>query len=404
VKILHISTYDRGGAAIAAIRLHEGLLNGGIASKILFLHNSKKNVDEGYSFKRKRPSFLSRKLGYLGLNDTTKKKLKREIQSKSANYDYVSIPYSSYDINTSDLVKDADIINLHWVSQFLDWRSFFYKNEKPIVWTMHDMNPILGVFHYEGDKEKNKTTLGKLDNKIIAEKTHILKSIGKKFEIVAPSKWLQREVEQSSIFSGWKVRHIPYGVNENLFKPFDKNILKELLGIPIDKRIVLFVSEDLKSRRKGMDLLLDALETIDKSKLHIIAVGGHTKTEKLNGIHYTGYIQNIEYMRLIYAVADVFVIPAREDNLPNTVLESMSCGTPVVGFGVGGIPDMIIHGETGLLAEPENSKDLGQKIYQLINEKELGVKMGQQARQLVLQRYTLDKQAQNYIDFYQYMI
>jgi glycosyltransferase involved in cell wall biosynthesis len=172
------------------------------------------------------------------------------------------------------------------------------------------------------------------------------------------------------------------------------------LGLPADKKVVLFVSDNIENYRKGFDLLVESLKNLAEKNLYLLAVGaGKSMIEGID-IHYTGTIRQPEYLRQLYAAADLFIIPSREDNLPNTVLESMACGTPVVGFNIGGIPDMVIDGQTGFIAIPENPDDLSLRIMEALNKDNLRAEMGKWpemrfsqsirwiSRQIVIYNYT----------------
>jgi hypothetical protein len=160
MKILLVNTYDNGGAANACIRLHQGLLNQGVASKLLLLHKTK-DIEKSYLFK-KNPETNNRSRSYYfkriqhkiakKWNFTfLKPRLSKEevfFKKRAAGLELFSSPYSKYDITNSPLYQEADIINLHWVAGFLDYESFFKKNKKPVIWTLHDMHPFTGGEHY----------------------------------------------------------------------------------------------------------------------------------------------------------------------------------------------------------------------------------------------------------------
>jgi hypothetical protein len=200
MKILHVNTYDFGGAATAAIRLHEGLLQKGIDSKMLFMKSGGNQViNSGYhrfGFTRWYKRLLKRN-GY-GLSRA--ELLKREIESKQGNYEIISLPVTDLDITKNPAHDQADIIHLHWVSNFLDWDSFFKNVTKPIIWTCHDMNPVLGIFHYQNDRIRNNTVLGDMDEAMLHLKINAIKSSNVQIFPVAPSCWLKGELEKSEVF------------------------------------------------------------------------------------------------------------------------------------------------------------------------------------------------------------
>ncbi len=404
MKILHLNTYDVGGAANAAIRLHEGLLENGIKSKILFLKKSGRIIEESKYVQKNPDSFFKRKLKLTGFGLNEQEKLSRRAKKIKGDYEWISFPCSPIDVTESPYYKEADIINLHWVGDFLDWDSFFLKVDKPVVWTMHDMNPILGIFHYMADRDNNIDAFGSLEGEMTIKKSDSIKKCRQSITVVAPSKWLKAEIEKSEIFSMKRKLHIPYGVPHSIFRPFNRADQKKRLGSHLDKKLILFVSQSVTKRRKGADLLIKAMGLLKGSKYQLIAVGLSESNAHAQDILYTGQIDQEDYLRNIFAAADVFVIPSREDNLPNTVLESMACGTPVVGFNIGGIPDMVIDGETGFLAEAENAQDLSDKIKTILENDALREQMGLNARNKVLEQYALGIQAQSYLSVYRELV
>ncbi len=404
MKILHVNTFDFGGAAIAAIRLHEGLLQKGIDSKMLFMKSGGNQVINSvyhqYGFTRWYKRLLKR-YGY-GLSRA--ELLKIEVEAKHGNYEIISLPVTDLDITRNPAYHEADIIHLHWVSSFLDWESFFRKVTKPIVWTCHDMNPALGIFHYQNDRDRNYTVFADVEEAMLQIKTKAIESSPVPIIPVAPSAWLQEVLQKSKVFEGKEVQRIPYGLPHKLFLPFDKSVLKDVLGLPHDKKVLLFVSDNIENYRKGFDLLVEAFKNLPIKNLYLLAVGSGKSTIEGIDIHYTGTIRQPEYLRQLYAAADLFIIPSREDNLPNTVLESMACGTPVIGFNIGGIPDMVIDGQTGLIAKPENSDDLALRIMEALNNDRLREEMGEKARNAVLSKYSLEIQAESYIQIYKELV
>ncbi len=177
-----------------------------------------------------------------------------------------------------------------------------------------------------------------------------------RLNVVAPSRWLSEEARGSAVLGRFEVQTVPYGLETDVFQPRDRTVIRNLLDIPLDARVILFLAEGLGNRRKGFDLLLTALEQLPlQENTFLIAVGGGSVevTERLRlPVRWLPPISNDRYLSFIYSAADVFVMASRADNLPNTVLESLSCGTPVAGFAVGGVPDLVDDGETGRLATP----------------------------------------------------
>ena len=312
-------------------------------------------------------------------------------------------------------VQNADIINLHWVADFIDWKTFFKKVDKPLVWTLHDIGPFTGGCHYSMGCDHFKTTCHDCPiplpqnfrhlpkKQLVLKKKAISKT--KSLHIVSPSSWLKKEAESSSLFAHFRpIQYIPYSISASAFfnvDPEEKKRLKAHFQLNPDKPTLLFVADRLDTPRKGFDLLLNALQELEDLDIQALAVGEAPKEEALSTpipIQFTGYLDGPEAMAKAYQAADVFVIPSREDNLPNTVLESLACGTPVIGFDIGGIPDMIDHGNNGILAGPPDSKYLATAIRSYFKESVSwsSRKISEHAHQ----KYAPEKQAKAYMDIY----
>ncbi|MCS4101411.1 glycosyltransferase [Salinibacter ruber] len=222
--------------------------------------------------------------------------------------------------------------------------------------------------------------------------------------VVCPSEWMADEARASTLLADVPVSVIPYGLDTNRFFPCDAEGVPPAFGIPDDHRIVLFVASDTRAR-KGFDLLDNALSALGAEKTTLLSVGGDEPELESDLPHvHAGYVESDLLLSVLYSLADVFVIPSRQDNLPNTVLESMACGTPVIGFEVGGIPDMVRPGETGWLAEPEDVRSLREAIEASLSDDAVRRQRGERARAVVEKEYTLEVQARGYKDVYQRLL
>jgi glycosyltransferase involved in cell wall biosynthesis len=289
--------------------------------------------------------------------------------------EYYSYPKSKIDITENDVYENSDVINLHWVADFLDWETFFKKNKKPLIWTLHDQNPFLGGKHYEEryygiDKfgyPINRRISSKeieMESCLLKSKLKILSNIND-IHIVTPSKWMMNASINSDLFGRFTHHHIPYGFPENTFKLLNKNFCREILCLPFDKRVILFVADSLGTARKGIAYLDQALQIIRKrnfSELLFIAVGGKDNFILGDDVINLGKIRDERMMSIVYGAADVFVIPSLEDNSPNTIVEANLCGTPAIGFDVGGIGEIIVNKKNGLLCTELCVKSLADSI------------------------------------------
>jgi glycosyltransferase involved in cell wall biosynthesis len=313
----------------------------------------------------------------------------------------------------------CDVINLHWVSGFLDYQSFFRHVPRlaPVVWTLHDMNAFTGGCHYNLacarylDRCGACPQLGSADEHDLASAIWRRKSAAfsqldpSRLNIVAPSRWLASEAKRSSLLSGFPVTVIPYGLDvKESFVPRNREAVRNLLGIPRDARVVLFLAETTNAPRKGLELLIESVSRSagEVSDLFLLSLGG-TKPEAditVPSMH-LGSLDNERFLSMVYSAADVYVMCSVQDNMPNTVLEAMACGLPVVGVEVGGIPDMVRKGINGITVPGRDPQAVASAISQLLKDKNLCKKMGTSSRQIAVDEYSLELQATRYAELYQ---
>lgn len=416
MKITIVNTYDQaGGAARAAYRLHKGLLEANQNSTLysLYKHSNDiqvRNYQAPISFQARASRFLKRK--WLQHKYSYYKK------TRPAGLEIFSSDLTSFDNSIIDQLPESEIINLHWISGFIDIAQLLEKTTQPIVWTLHDMNPFTGGCHYNNGCDKYKEScfscpqLGSikkrdLSKEVWTRKYKILESIpSKRLHIVSPSKWLAEEASKSTLFKKFPVSVISNGLDTNTFRPRNTEGLREALGIPKHCKILIFSADNIYNNRKGLKILLDALEILSKNKLPIFLITlGHGKIKDLPYPFISlGNVEHDGLMSLYYSLADIFIIPSLEDNLPNTILEAMACATPVVGFEIGGIPDMVKSGESGLLSKYCNANALASNIEQLLSDSSFLEKASHNAFHTIQENFTAKIQSQRYLFIYQQSI
>ncbi len=363
-KIVHLCAFASGGAGKAAYRLHHGLCEAGIQSEFLCLSK----VIPDPTVKVIQGTTTSTEPGYAKVMDGISSHWHRitlDHPQRPAGLEMFSDADSPVRLASLEEIKSADVVHLHWIAGLVDYDELSsVLRGKKIIWTLHDMNPFTGGCHYAGACVKYRESCGacpqlgsSLDNdlsrKIFEKKRRGLQGVD--ITVVAPSRWLASCAAQSAIFKGYRVVCIPYGVPTDVFQPIEGVDVRKTLGISPDAFVILFGADNLENQRKGFVYLLEALRRYRTNKEVVLAVFGALTPGIVIDSPYRlvklGAIQEEANLACIYSMADLLVIPSLEDNLPNTVLESMACGTPVVGFAVGGIPDMIEHKKTGYLAE-----------------------------------------------------
>jgi glycosyltransferase involved in cell wall biosynthesis len=232
------------------------------------------------------------------------------------------------------------------------------------------------------------------------------------FTVVCPSRWLADCAAHSSLFHEKKIRVIPYGIDTQRYRLTDRRYARDLFGLPPEKKIVLFVAvSPLSNTLKGYDLLIKALNAFSGTPLEqefeLAVVGAEPGTNWPSlpfRIHNLGRLHDDLSMALAYNVADLFVAPSIQDNLPLTVLEALACGLPCVTFNVGGMPDMIRPMQNGYLAKPYDVEELARGIAWVLEDEDRHAKLAFTARQIAMDQFSLAVQAQRYIDLFQELI
>jgi glycosyltransferase involved in cell wall biosynthesis len=403
MKVLHINRSDiSGGAAIAGYRLHEGLLAQGIDSRLLVgLAKTSSDLISTTPPRSGIDAQLFRFTRHLGLNS-------------------INI-VSTFEITQHPFYKKANVLNFH--NLYLGYFGYFnylaissLTESKPAVFTLHDMWSFTGHCAYSYDCDRWKIGCGKCPYPdtgppILRDNTHLewkLKNwvySRSNLAIVTPSNWLAEQAKQSML-NRFPIHHIPYGIDTEVYQPLDQEQCRSLLGIPTSKKVLMFGAESLKNSRKGSDLLLKALSSLPaslKAETLLLTIGdGSEAITDAAGIATMnlGYLSRDRLTAIAYSAADLFIFPTRADNLPLVLQESMACGTPMVSFKVGGVPDLVRPSVTGYLATPEDAKDLCNGIVQLLEDNNLRDRMRQNCREIALEEYRLELQAQAYMEIY----
>jgi glycosyltransferase involved in cell wall biosynthesis len=422
MKILQISTYDiRGGAARATYRLHCGLRNRGLDCRMLVRYKDTDDTsvsaianDQGFKGDERFLMEIPVQEHYINAHRT------------DISNTMFSLPYPGYDISQSDMARNADIINLHWVSQYQSTVTLLhlFALGKPMVWTLHDQWAFTGGCHYSAGCEeycrncKNCPQLTddpySLPEAVLRDKEKLFKNAD--LTIVTPSRWMGNCAIKSRLFKTFPVEVIANSLETDLYSPLGKDQAKRHLGISADTITLLFGAIDGAEKRKGFSELVNAMEfcrkstlfqeLLQKDRIRLLCFGSPNHQLDRTGIPFIslGRLETDEEIRDAYSAAEIFLLPSLEDNLPNTVLEAMSCGTPVIAFQVGGVPDMVTDGVTGRLVRAFDVEQMSEAIVSLALNPDQRSSMGKACREKAINDYPLPVQAENYLNLYEELL
>ena len=412
MRVLIINTSERvGGAAIAANRLMKALKKNGVKVKMLVRDKQTDHLTVfsiGHNWTQPF-KFIGERLCIFIANYFSRKNLFQ-----------VDIANTGTDVTQHIEFQRADVIHLHWVNQgFLSLSNInkILHAGKPVVITMHDQWYFTGICHYSGNCQKYQelchhcelmrgTLWGDLAKQVFLKKEKIYRDAQLTF--VGCSQWMADLAKTSKLTQGHKVVSIPNAIDTDLFCPQDKRSSRQAFNLPTDKHLILFGCQRITDERKGFHYLVEALQLLKQQHpnlakgTEIVVVGGEVESIRHKvpfNIFPVRYVSDPHKMVQLYNAVDLYVTPSLQDNLPNTIMESMACGTPCVGFNVGGIPEMIDHQENGYVAAYKDAQDFANGILW-----SLGADQGtlsRQARNKVVTTYSENAVARKYIDIYE---
>ncbi|WP_439555371.1 glycosyltransferase family 4 protein [Dyadobacter sp.] len=409
--VLHLSTFHlEGGAGVAAARLHQALLKSGTESSLLAAFPSKEeqNVyglgNSKWELRKMWARFTAERLLFYP-----------QEADQSVRFAFSPAGVGA-DISKHPLVQQADILHLHWINfGFLSLQSLekLFALNKPIVWTMHDMWTMTGGCHYNRGCERFLSHcqycpyLAKPDiydisfTQFEAKKALYPKA---KTALISPSLWLDRLTKKAALTRDLNSVCIPNCIDTTLFRPVNKLAARHAFGLPADKKLVLFTGANIQDKRKGFIYFKEALERMQliSDGIEVMLFGKADVSGFADfpvPVHYIGKISDTETMVNAYNAADLIVVPSLEDNLPNTIMEAMACGTPAVGFDTGGIPEMIDHHVNGFVAEQRSADSLAAGISWVL-EKNVSSNLSAAAREKVVNHYSESLIASRYQAIY----
>jgi glycosyltransferase involved in cell wall biosynthesis len=374
LKVIHLSHSDiLGGAARATYRIHHALYEAGVDSH-MWVQVKKTDDWTTQNLIENSQQYLWTRLA-LSLGKSVRNLLASDNR----------VLHSPAVLKSPWLTKinlcDADLIHLHWINGEMLSVGDIGNIRKPRVWTLHDMWPFCGAEHYTADFRwrdgyvyRNRSSHEKgldINRWVWRRKLQLWKN---PIHIVTPSRWLGSCVRESLLMREWPVSVIPNPIDTNIWQPFDKATARTLLGLPPDVPLLLFgAMGGGRDPRKGFDLLREALiqlrGRVDGMHLAVFGQSAPRVSEDLGfPTRYLGHLNDDLSLRILYSASDVMVIPSRQDNLPNTGVEALACGTPVVAFDTCGLPDIVTHQRTGYLAEAFDPEALAKGIQWVLED------------------------------------
>lgn len=410
INTLLLATADGGnGADRAAYRLHQGLQQIGIASQMLVRTQ------------------LTRDLNIHTLQSSTEKAITR--LNLAERFD--NLPLQAYRHRESSIFSpqwlpsslpakvkqlQPDIINLHWVCKGYLKIEHFRQFSQPLVWTAHDMWPFTGGCHYTQNCDRYTKNCGACPQLQSSEENDLSRWVWQRkakawqdlnLTLVTPSQWLADCAHSSPLFQHKRIEVIPNGIDLSVYKPMTRALARERLNLPQNKHLILFGARAADEKRKGFHLLQAALQQLShgewQDKIELVVFGSidsQTSLELGFPVHSLGKLADDISLALIYAAADVFVASSLQDNLPNTVVESIASGTPCVAFNIGGMPDMIQHQYNGYLAQPFEIEELANGIDWVLSDKTRYLELCDRARQTAETQFSSLLQARRYLALY----
>lgn len=407
MRVLIVNTSERtGGAAVAANRLMKALNNNGVKAKMLV--RDKESDTLTIVGLPKSPMlhwhFLWERFVIFCRLHFSRKHLFE-----------IDLANTGSDITKLREFQEADVIHLHWINQgmlSLNGIRKILRSGKPVVWTMHDIWPATGICHltlgchYFVSRCANCKYLpgggssNDLASRVWQKKQQM--QADENIYYVACSRWLESEAKSSALLKGQKITSIPNPIDTHIYKKGNKEEARQRLGLPLDKKLILFASQRVTNENKGMSYLIEACRQLG-DLCEVVILGGHAEevvAQLPMKAHPLGYVNDEQRIVDVYNAADVFVLPSLSENLPNTIMEAMACGVPCVAFKVGGIPEEIDHLKNGYVAAYRDANDLAKGIEWVLQKGDYEA-LSQQAVHKVMQCYSQQSVAVKYLDVYQ---
>lgn len=411
--VLFVSTGDTaGGAARASYRLFRALRTSDLDATMFVLS---KTSDDPSVFTPRRRLALPMRIAADRLEALPLRRFPPRPVFWSLNW--APYPVGPYLKNGS-----PDILHLHWIGGGFIPINVLGRVDQPILWTLHDEWAFTGGCHYAYDCIRFMEHCGACPQLQSTDPHDISRRTWeRKFQafqrlnitIAAPSRWIAERARSSGLFRNCRIEVIPNGIDTAVYKPVDQAFARNVLNLPQDKKLILFGAlSSTSDKRKGYELLRSAIAELAKSewatRAEVVMFGASTfaaeRADFALPMHVLGVLQDDVTLALAYAASDVFVAPSLQDNLPNTVMEALTCGTPTVAFMVGGMSDLITHQVDGYLAQPYDAHDLAHAMTWILEDGARRKAFAREARDRAVARFDDAHIATRYATLYQDLI
>lgn len=411
MRILTVNSSDLdGGAARAAYRLHQGLLGIGLDSRMLV---QSQNSDDR---RVQGPNTSANKIMARVRPTLDLLPVKKYPNYGRKMFSPAWLPFGGLAdrINASD----ADVVHLHWITAGMIRLEDLDRIKKPMVWSLHDMWAYTGGCHYDEGCDRWRTNCGAcpilgsskekdLSDKVFRRKLNVYAKLKERITIIGLSDWMAQSARDSTLLRDFRVEQLPNGIDISVFKPIDRMEAKRILGLPTDKPLILFGAVNATADpRKGFPHLSAALQALPKGSVEL-AVFGASRPEQApelgHPIHYLGRFHDDISLCVLYNAADVTVVPSLQENLSNTIVESLACGTPVAAFAIGGNGEMISDGYNGALVPAFDPQALAKGIMDIVAGTQRAA-MRSNSRHMAMERFELSSVSKRYQELYRKVI
>jgi len=404
ISVSHFSTLLAGGSGIAAQRLHRGLIALGADSHLVYGEGSTQDATCHAAYQNH--SFVRRNLAALVTSFQNR---------MTASGGFVTNPGWIWPTPLQGTGLNPDIVNLHWVARWLDLPSFFHSlpENLPVVWSIHDLIPITGGCHYPQSCDHFTRKCGTCPQQKYPHSWDVTRRnfrtkerlySGKNLHFVGNSAWTTEQIHRSGLAKHARsVSTIHLGIDSDLYVPIDKDVARTALGIPPGKFVIGFACSDFHEKRKGADLLLQALESLPSENMMLLIFGSGKWPQNVSRYQTIsmGSIGSPRFQSLYYSALDIFAMPSLVETFGLVALEAMACGTPVVAYAAGGLADVVSDGEDGLIERKIGSISGLVRMLTWMHEHPVEREtMGMLARKSVEEKFNSHLMAARYLDLY----